>query len=154
MKYPVSLLACGLLIVSVNSLAIPLDPLAVGYNIDARGARSVVSELAGADQLTAVENSIRLGDDNWIALAPKLIDGGNPQFTSGIKAALSSALLYNPAAVLGTVDHAHSLSVEEVCSTPKNGGADFQQRALHTLSTIRNADLFALRDACTSALQK
>ena len=93
MKFSFALLTGALLVVSFNSLAMSLDSQEVGYNIEARGAASVVAQLAKAGQLAAVEKNIKLGDDNWIALAPKLANGGNASFTAGVKSALSSALL-------------------------------------------------------------
>ncbi|MBB1186217.1 hypothetical protein EII09_28985, partial [Klebsiella pneumoniae] len=77
MKCSISLLAGALLAVNFSASGMARDSQEVGYNIEARGARPVVAQLGKAGQFGAVENSIRLGDDSWIALAPKLAGGGN-----------------------------------------------------------------------------
>ncbi|WP_016584699.1 hypothetical protein, partial [Yersinia pestis] len=103
MKFHLPFIVGGLLAMSSSAFAMSLNYQEVGYNIEARGARAVVAELEKSGQLPAVENNIKLGDDNWIAMAPKLASAGNPKFTEGVKSALSSALIYNPAAVLKAV---------------------------------------------------
>lgn len=118
MKSHLLFIAGGLLAISGSTFAMSLNYQEVGYNIEARGARAVVAELARAGQLPAVENNIKLGDDNWIAMAPKLADGGNASFTAGIKSALSSALIYNPAAVLKAVSDSKTLTLSEICTPP------------------------------------
>lgn len=158
MKCSVSLLAGTLLAVSFSSSAMAPDAQEIGYNIEARGAAPVVAQLAKAGQLHAVEDSIRLGDDGWIALAPKLANGGNAGFTSGIKSALSSALVYNPAAVLHALNQGNNLPINDICTAPPEVQGDtaitsFRQRATHALSTVRVGDLGAPRDACMAALK-
>ncbi|MDW5500282.1 hypothetical protein R6Y99_10835 [Pseudomonas lundensis] len=158
MKLSVPLLAGALLVASFSSLAMSLDPQEVGYNIEAHGAAPVVAQLAKAGQLTAVENSIKLGDDSWIALAPKLASGGNVAFTAGIKSALSYALAYNPAAVLHALDKGNDLPINDICTAPPEVQGDtaittFKQRAAHALSTVRVGDLSAPRDACIASLK-
>ncbi len=158
MKFSVSLLACGIFAVSFSALATPLNVQEVGYNIEAHGATPVVAQLAKAGQLAAVEDSIRLGDDGWIALAPKLANGGNARFTLGIKSALSSALVYNPAAVLHALNQGNDLPINDICTAPPEIQGDtaitnFKQRAKHALSTVRVGDLSAPRDACIAALK-
>ncbi|CNE49902.1 Uncharacterised protein [Yersinia nurmii] len=159
MKTPLLLLAGGLLVTSFSSLAMSLNYQEVGYNIEARGAKAVVAELAKSGQLSAVENNIKLGDDNWIAMAPKLVEGGNQKFAQGVKSALSSALIYNPAAVLKAVGDSHSLALSDVCTAPADATdsaakISFKQRASRTLSTIRNSDMMTTRDSCIAELQK
>ncbi len=159
MKSHLLFIAGGLLAISSSALAISLNYQEVGYNIEVRGARAVVVELAKAGQLPAVENNIKLGDDNWIAMASKLADGGNASFTAGIKSALSSALIYNPAAVLKAVSNSKTLTLSEICTAPADAKdsaakASFQQRATHTLSTIRNSDMMSQRDSCLAELKK
>ncbi|CAI0702439.1 Uncharacterised protein [Serratia entomophila] len=158
MKCSISLLAGALLAVSFASSARALDSQEVGYNIEARGAAPVVAQLAKAGQLQAVEDSIRLGDDSWIALAPKLANGGNARFTTGIKSALSSALVYNPAAVLHALNKGNNLPINDICTAPPEVQGDtaitsFRQRATHALSMVRVGDLSAPRDACIAALK-
>ncbi|ARY99785.1 Uncharacterised protein [Yersinia ruckeri] len=159
MKTPLLLIAGGLLATSFSSLAMSLNYQEVSYNIEARGAKAVVAELAKSGQLAAVENNIKLGDDNWIAMAPKLADGGNQKFTQSIKSALSSALIYNPAAVLRAVSDSKTLALTDVCTAPTEATdsaakTSFQQRASHTLSTIRNNDMTGPRDTCLAELKK
>lgn len=158
MKLPIPLLTGVLLVVSFSSLASSLDPQEVGYNIEARGAAPVVAQLARAGQLASVENSIKLGDDSWIALAPKLANGGNAAFTTGIKSALSFALAYNPAAVLHALDKGNNLPINDICTAPPEVQGDtaitsFKQRATHALTTVRVSDLSAPRDACIASLK-
>lgn len=159
MKSHLLFIAGGLLAISGSAFAMSLNYQEVGYNIEARGARAVVAELAKAGQLPAVENNIKLGDDNWIAMAPKLADGGNASFTAGVKSALSSALIYNPAAVLKAVSDSKTLTLSNICTAPADAKdsaakASFQQRATHTLSTIRNSDMMSQRDNCLAELKK
>ncbi|ENG6107153.1 hypothetical protein ACAY19_002082 [Serratia liquefaciens] len=158
MKFSFALLTGALLVVSFNSLAMSLDSQEVGYNIETRGAASVVAQLAKAGQLAAVEKNIKLGDDNWIALAPKLANGGNASFTAGVKSALSSALVYNPAAVLHALDKGNNLPINDICTAPPEVQGDtaittFKQRATHALTTVRIGDLSAPRDACIASLK-
>ncbi|MHA0851433.1 hypothetical protein ACV094_06705 [Serratia nematodiphila] len=158
MKCSISLLAGALLAVNFSASAMALDSQEVGYNIEARGARPVVAQLGKAGQFGAVENSIRLGDDSWIALAPKLAGGGNAGFTAGIKSALSAALIYNPAAVLQALNKGNDLSLNDICTAPPEVQGDtaissFRERATHALSTVRVGDLSAPRDACIAALK-
>ncbi|MEL5503867.1 hypothetical protein IBZ12_22140 [Serratia ureilytica] len=158
MKCSISLLAGALLAVSFSASALELDSQEVGYNIEARGARPVVAQLGKAGQFSAVENSIRLGDDNWIALAPKLAGGGNAGFTAGIKSALSAALIYNPAAVLQALNKGNDLPLNDICTAPPEVQGDtaitsFRERAARALSTVRVGDLSAPRDACIAALK-
>lgn len=117
-----------------------------------------MAQLGKAGQFNAVENSIRLGDDNWIALAPKLAGGGNAGFTAGIKSALSAALIYNPAAVLQALNKGNDLPLNDICTAPPEVQGDtavtsFRQRATRALSTVRVGDLSAPRDACIAALK-
>ena len=154
MKCSISLLAGALLAVSFSASALTLDSQEVGYNIEARGARPVVAQLGKAGQFSAVENSIRLGDDNWIALAPKLAGGGN----AGFKSALSAALIYNPAAVLQALNKGNDLPLKDICTAPPEVQGDtaitsFRERAARALSTVRVGDLSAPRDACIAALK-
>lgn len=155
MKGYLPLLASGLLSLSASSWAMSLDVQEVGYNIEARGASSVVAELARSGQLSAVANNIKLGDDSWIALAPKLANAGNSHFTQQVKSALSAALLYNPAAVITTVSHSTNLTLTEIChAPPESDSANFQQRAERVLMTIKNSDLLAKRDSCLTSLKQ
>ncbi|CNH92544.1 Uncharacterised protein [Yersinia aldovae] len=159
MKSHLLFIAGGLLTISGSALAMSLNYQEVNYNIEARGARAVVTELAKSGQLPALENNIKLGDDNWIAMAPKLADGGNAKFTAEVKSALSSALIYNPAAVLKAVSNSKTLPLSEICTAPadaKDSAAktSFQQRASHTLSTIKNNDMLSQRDSCLAELKK
>lgn len=159
MKSHLPFIVGGLLAMSSSAFAMSLNYQEVGYNIEARGARAVVADLAKSGQLPAVENNIKLGDDNWIAMAPKLADAGNAKFTEGVKSALSSALIYNPAAVLKAVNSSKTLKLSDICTAPadakdREAKTSFQQRASRTLSTIKNNDMMGLRDSCLAELKK
>ncbi|AAM83724.1 hypothetical protein CQP30_16055 [Yersinia pestis] len=159
MKFHLPFIVGGLLAMSSSAFAMSLNYQEVGYNIEARGARAVVAELEKSGQLPAVENNIKLGDDNWIAMAPKLASAGNPKFTEGVKSALSSALIYNPAAVLKAVSGSKILTLSDVCTAPidvkdSEAKANFQQRASRTLLTIKNSDMAGPRDSCLAELKK
>lgn len=92
-------------------------------------------------------------------MAPKLASAGNPKFTEGVKSALSSALTYNPAAVLKAVSGSKILTLSDVCTAPidvkdSEAKANFQQRASRTLLTIKNSDMAGPRDSCLAELKK
>ncbi|SUB31645.1 Uncharacterised protein [Yersinia pseudotuberculosis] len=155
MKFHLPFIVGGLLAMSSSTFAMSLNYQEVGYNIEARGARAVVAELEKSGQLPAVENNIKLGDDNWIAMAPKLASAGNAKFTEGVK----SALIYNPAAVLKAVSGSKILTLSDVCTAPidvkdSEAKANFQQRASRTLLTIKNSDMAGPRDSCLAELKK
>lgn len=75
-----------------------------------------------------------------------------------MKSALSSALTYNPAAVLKAVSGSKILTLSDVCTAPidvkdSEAKANFQQRASRTLLTIKNSDMAGPRDSCLAELK-
>ena len=85
MKCSISLLAGALLAVSFSASAMALDSQEVGYNIARRAAGRGTVGQGRAVQRRGKQYPV--GDDSWIALAPKLAGGGNAGFTAGIKSA-------------------------------------------------------------------
>ena len=80
-------------------------------------------------------------------------------FAAEMKSALSSALIYNQAAVLKAVIDNKSLILWEICTAQEDAKdnarkTSFQERASHTLSSIRNNDMISKRDNCLAELKK
>lgn len=62
-----------------------------------------------------VENNIKLGDDNWIVMVFKLVNGGNVSFIVGIKLVFFLVLIYNLVVVLKVVSDSKIFILLEIC---------------------------------------
>jgi hypothetical protein len=135
-----------------------LDAASVASEIDAKGARTVVSQLYGDGTYSLVLDHIAAGEDEWVALAPRLAPGTDASTAEGLTIAMAEALPRNPAAVLTRIEFARgTLSSERVCGVPFIEGTPvdvpaYIRSAEAAVSAIRIPQLQAVKATCISAL--
>lgn len=139
------------LALSHTSMAMPLRAQGVQYDIDAKGAKAVVEQLINQQQLSAIASKIQLGDDDWIALTPKLYAAGNPQMNKAVIDNMKMALVYNPAAVLRTLSQGSELPLAKICQFAKDDAA-MQQRAINAINSVRIQSLQTSKQQCLTQL--
>ncbi len=138
-----------------------VNPAALSRDIDARGARAVIADLAHQGRWDGVVHHIDGGSDAWLAVAAKLAPGSDAGSAEDLGISLATALPRNPAGVLRIVSLQENtpLALAHVCSVPfieqpASETAAYQARAVAAVSHVADPSLAGRRASCLAALRR
>jgi hypothetical protein len=124
--------------------------------IQARGAKDVVTRLFDSNRDDEVADMIGTGQTGWLDLVPLYAPGTDGGPAEGLTIGLAHALPRNAAGVLKAVKLA-KLDPRSVCGAPffDNDPADtpaYYRRSIKAVSQVRDDALAVVRDDCLTAL--
>jgi hypothetical protein len=138
--------------------------------IKAKGAKTVIAELAIDDEMTQFEkvcDKIETGNKEWLEVAKLLLPGSDAATTEGLVYSVARALPKAPRQVLDLIaetehDRVWAFTVNNICIStfiePEPGVAEKylteSEKALKSMDTGSNQKLNNLRLKCLKSIQK
>jgi hypothetical protein len=138
----------------------PVSAHALFHDIQARGAKTVVSELVNQGKWDRVSDEIASGRRDWIEIVPALAAGTDAGSSEDLGIDLAFALVKNPASVLRVVDekpwsHGGIIGIERVCGAPfieDTEPKNYFSQAIQAVQRISDPALTLKKQACLTNL--